>query len=283
MFEQQQLALKLLMADPTASAQHSKEYLAERNDSLSKYIAKANNFDVSVAQARKVFRMLKFIPGYIAVYQFFVKLYKLQQQHQGHQGKEQPPVTLHELFSVSGKFFMANYFVFDTLNWLAKVGLLFEPRKSYTKNDSRAKTLVVDWLNNGRLADFGRYSNYSWFYGLLFTIAADAVTLADQFKKELHILTELHQEVANQTDISMKKFVNQENSNQLASFEKSEQLQYELDKLHRQRNLLLLAFVKNFADMGIAANLVNLITLNKGYMGVCGVVSGVIGWYELWK
>jgi hypothetical protein len=282
MFEQQQLALKLLMAETNASFQHSKDYFIERNDSLSKYIAKANNFDVGIAQARKVFRMLKFIPGYIAVYQFFLKLYKLQQSHQSHQGKEIPSITLHELFSTGGKFFMANYFLFDTLNWLAKVGVLFEPRKTYSKNESRAKTLVISSLNNGKLADYGRYSNYSWFYGLLFTIAADAVTFADQFKKELNILTQLHKEVARQTDISMDRRPQTENTNQLASFEKTQQLQYELDQLHHQRNMLLLAFLKNFADMGIAANLVNLITLNKGYLGVCGVISGVIGWYELW-
>jgi hypothetical protein len=275
------LALQLLISETNASFQHSKEYYQERNESLGKYISKANSFDVSVAQARKVFRILKFIPGYIAVYQFLLKLYKLQQGKQGPQDKQPAAVTLHEVFSTGSKFFMSNYFLFDTLNWLAKVGVLFEPRK-YDKNESRAKTVVIDWLNNGRLSDFGRYSNYSWFYGLCLTIAADIVTFIDLAKKEVHILTELHKEVAYQTDISLDRRPQEENTNQLASFERTKQLNYELDQLTHQRNMLLLAFVKNFADMGIAANLVNLISINKGYMGVCGCISAIIGWYELW-
>ncbi|KAL0479694.1 hypothetical protein AKO1_007514 [Acrasis kona] len=277
MFEQQQLALKLMMSETNTSLVHSKEYFLSRSDALSKYISKANTFDVSIAQARKVFRMLKFIPGYIAVYQFLQKLYALQNPH----GKA-PSITLHEVLSTGSKFFMANYFTFDTLNWLAKMGVLFEPRKpGYAKSESRAKVFVVDWLNNGRLADFGKYSNYSWFYGLLLTIAADVVTMINLFKKELKLLTEIHKEVSNQTNVSMDAALS-ENSNQLASYERSQSLQYELDQLYHQRNMLGLAFVKNLADMGIAANLVNIISINKGYMGVCGCISAIIGWYELW-
>jgi hypothetical protein len=58
--------------------------------------------------------------------------------------------------------------------------------------------------------------------------------------------------------------------------------QQELVALSQQRKKLALNFAKNISDLCIALTGTKLYTFGDGWLGVCGVVASLVGFYELW-
>ncbi|KYQ91576.1 transmembrane protein [Tieghemostelium lacteum] len=103
----------------------------------------------------------------------------------------------------------------------------------------------------------GWYSSVSWFAGLLCSIIIDLNTL--------------------------KQTLSQENSLKLQT--KSLDDQEYKDKLKatlKKKNELYLNFIKNVADLLIAATLLKFYQFSQGTVGVAGMTSAVIGGYQMW-
>ena len=56
----------------------------------------------------------------------------------------------------------------------------------------------------------------------------------------------------------------------------------ELDKMNRRKNILLSIAVKNLSDSVIAGNLARTNKLHPALTGVCGVISSIVGCYQVW-
>jgi len=119
------------------------------------------------------------------------------------------------------------------------------------------------WAGNTGLAPLdvakhSYYSSVSWFIALASAILLDFHALRATMHKQsaLHAKYEQHRgdEVAEK----------------------------EMREVQSKKNELLLNCVKNFADLGIAANLLNFYKFSQGKVGAFGLISAFIAFYQLW-
>lgn len=121
------------------------------------------------------------------------------------------------------------------------------------------------WAGNINIAklDVAKHSwnsSVAWFFGLCATILIDLNTLFNTLRKEKHL-----QVVYWRGDQTEDKIA----------------LQQQLNEVRAKKGELYLNFVKNVADLAIAANLLKIKTFSQQRIGLFGFVSALIGAYQL--
>ncbi|GAM18062.1 hypothetical protein SAMD00019534_012370, partial [Acytostelium subglobosum LB1] len=140
------------------------------------------------------------------------------------------------------------YWVFDHLVWTTSVGV--------TKLD----TAKLSW-----------YSSVSWFIGLLCSIIIDIQTLNLTIKKERQLIVALTSAPTPQ----------QEGDSAIVPVDNTK-LKAELTTVQKKKNELYLNCIKNGADSIVAANLLKFYQTSQGTVGMAGLVSAIIGGYQMW-
>jgi len=113
----------------------------------------------------------------------------------------------------------------------------------------------------------GYYSSVSWFFGLLCSIIIDLNSLSNVLKKEKSLKSSLLSTTSTTTN-------NTEENN------KSIMDQYK--EVLKKKNEIYLNCVKNGADLLIASTLLKFSKFSQGTVGGAGIVSALIGGYQMW-
>lgn len=103
-------------------------------------------------------------------------------------------------------------------------------------------------LYKGDNVKISKWSMYGWFLGLVFTILADTYELLPHIKATISASTPSNTETQPKTNW----------------------------------NKALLNYSKNLSDLCISAKGTNLVDFSEGFLGVCGIVASLVGFYELW-
>ncbi len=242
-------------------------------------------FEGGVGLGRKVSRFFRFLPGYIALYQYIIKVFfRLQMRN------AKPTSTKEHVIEVANivkGVCMANYFLYDHLNWAAKLKLLsnYSGPKDPVQPTSALSRSLKTTFNNSRALDYNRSSNYSWFYGLLITISVDFSNLYDLFNKETALQTDylrLLNVYKKEAMADTRGTTSVESEEAITAKKKMDEIDKQLTQLRQKRIDMGLDFIANFCDLGVAMSLLGKINISKGTVGWLGTISGLIGAYKIW-
>ncbi|EGC32263.1 hypothetical protein DICPUDRAFT_49683 [Dictyostelium purpureum] len=108
----------------------------------------------------------------------------------------------------------------------------------------------------------GWYSSVSWFFGLLCSIVIDLNTLSTLLKKEKSLKLSITNNQASDTD--------------------NKTIQDQFNEVQIKKNEIYLTCCKNASDLLIAATLLKFYSFSQGTVGSAGIVSALIGAYQMW-
>jgi hypothetical protein len=227
--------------------------------------------EYDVAMARKVFAFFKWINGYIACFEFYAKIKRIHASRSKLRTmKTTEKITFIEILGVLSKFLLAHVNMLDNLNFLAKVGVLYNVKQ--IENKQGLSKLLVRLFNNERAADYGRKGCWLWLFGIITNVTVDSINMAYALKNQILVSSELE-----------KLQVGQLCQCECHFGKDASELRAELDKTIEQRNKLLWSYAKNICDLGISTTGVNITEFSKGTVGFLGCVNTAIGLYETWK
>lgn len=215
----------------------------QRSDVNKKLVDKLTKIQSNTSMARKFFRLLRFVDGYIYWYRFFQKKSIFQ-------------LSLLDILDLCKNIFLSHFFLLDNLNLCAKL-TLFSSEKNTTNwfkkifhNDHAAqytkwgiRSLVI-CLTCGIILEFNKfYTNYAKFYNDADNQYAKVPTEVSAARKQQAMLDE-----------------------------------YKLTQYKIMRKQCI-----NFCDLlGCLNSLGYLKFINQGMNGMLGVISGWLGECELW-
>jgi len=136
----------------------------------------------------------------------------------------------------------ANYFFWDGAGWAIGVGLM--------KGDS---------------AKYSKWSMYGWFAALVFAMIADALDIL---------------KIVKQKQVEAKPAAGSETSAPAASSSLS--CTVCAPCCNPVVKKYILNYAKNISDCCIAAKGIQIADFSEGWLGICGIVAALVGFYELW-
>jgi peroxin-11B len=113
-------------------------------------------------------------------------------------------------------------------------------------------------LMKGDTAKYGKWSMYGWFFALAFAIVADTLDLLKIVNKP----------------------AKKEGESTNAAAVVSTSTCCGIDTAVCQKYVL--NYAKNFSDLAIASKGIQIADFSEGFLGVCGIVAALVGFYELW-
>jgi hypothetical protein len=244
-----------------------------RLDTLMKTTAEMEN---DVSMARKVFSFFKWLTGYIAMFEFYRKLMRIQifksQLRTGSINDAPERITLVELLQLVSKVLLAHVNMLDNFNWMAKVGILYDSKRM--QKATGIQRVFVNLFNNGRAADYGRKGCWLWLCAILTNLIIDTINTAKVIKNQIVLSSELEKLKIGNLQLCQCEY---------HYGKSSEELRCELQKTIDQRDKLIINYVKNFCDLFISTTGVNITNFNKGVVGILGCLVTLIGVWESWK
>lgn len=117
-------------------------------------------------------------------------------------------------------------------------------------------------LMKGDAAKYGKWSMYGWFFGLAFAIIADTLALFKAIKD--------HQKASSSSSAP--------GTASTASSSPCNTCILPADQCKK----FALLYAKNFSDLCVSAKGIQLADFSEGWLGICGMVASLVGFYELW-
>jgi len=152
------------------------------------------------------------------------------------------PLQTINIISIIRGLGMFSYWVFDHIVWLGSIN-----------------AMKVD------VAKHSYNSSVAWFIGLLSTIIIDFNSFLSLLRKEKQI----------KSTFWRGRDGEEEDNNSSSAYTQ------QLKEIQADKNVLYLNFVKNTADLAIAGNLLKIKTLSAKRVGLFGLISAIIGAYQL--
>jgi hypothetical protein len=247
-------------------------------------------FGGAVAVARKVARFWRPLTGYLALVRYVVKLLQICQRQTYGMVSFLTMETSHdwswssEFLRILEQFCLANYMLWDHLNWAGRMGLLSDEQLEKAHGFSFV-------FNNAKTAQYNITSSKFWLLAAFFGLIA---TCIEMYKKRQELLAkqmelkqqqqqqqlQLQESLSNNNNINMSddrfRIHGSEEDN------KSKQWFLQVEKLLKEEEQLIRKAVIALCDIGVAANFSGYWKTAEWRVGLCGVIPAILIIYDLW-